>query len=173
MNDFSSLDYYGTEAQPQHAFKNKIDLLANGEYEFEITDAALDRINSDDVIRVGLKMQASAFEYIYWLNKQNAINAFLAEMLALGYPANTWGSGAGKVLLSNAIPACVKTLPGKRFRAAKTSRDDTRSTPPKTYHEIRIIGMAGSRSMPSGGAAGPVHAAQNSVPVGNESGIPF
>lgn len=147
MSYFSTLDFFGNEAVPQHMFRTKADTLPNGAYEFEIVDATLDRINADDVCRLGLRTGGATFEHVHWLNKQPGVNGFLAEMAALGFPSNTWGNRPGQTPLSQAIPDCVCQLPGKRFHAIKSSRQSN-DTPPKTYHEVRATGVVGGRSMP-------------------------
>jgi len=146
--DASTLDYFGDEAAPQHAFRTSTDVLANGEYEFEVADAALDRTEGGkDICRVGLRTtNGVVFEHTYWLDKQRGVNGFLAELAALGYPAHTWGNGAGKTPLSQAIPQALRTLAGKKFRAIKSSRQGNTGT---VFHEIRITGPVSGRPMPS------------------------
>lgn len=147
-NSYADLDAYGAQAAPEHAFRPGIDTLANGDYEFEVENAALDQINSMRVMRLNLKVLPAArqVEQVYWLNRQEGVNGLLAEMAALGFPAHTWGSGPGKTPLSVAIPDCVGRLRGVRFRGSKTSRPGKQGG--QSYHDLHISGRLGGAPMP-------------------------
>ena len=129
----------------------------------------MDHIEEDTIVRVGLHLSSDGrqLEHTYWLNRQSSVNAFLAEMAALGFPASSWGSGPGKVALSEAIPWCVARLKGLRFHANKTSRHveaqpggmGKPAREAKTYHDLRIQTRITGRPQP-----GPREPAQPQAP---------
>lgn len=191
--EYGDLDGWGREAAPTHAVALGIETLPNGDHDCEVIAAEITHAaNRDRVVNLHLVVQGGRkVQHTYWFNRQQGVNAFLADMAALGYPAQTWGSGPGKVPLSQAIPDCVARLRGVRFRAAKTSRHvDAKpasmgraAEEAKTYHDLRISGRITGAPMPAIGPAPPphqpaqqpVHPAIPAVPAGMlaDDQIPF
>ncbi len=161
QGEYADLDAYGREAAPQHQFAPGLDTVPDGDYDVQFGSVKLDRINNDRVVRSVLHLAGRAIEYLWWLNKQPSVNGFLADMAALGFPAHTWGSRPGQTPLSAAIPGCVATLEGVRFRAVKSSRK-TQAKPAqmgqaaqeaRTFHELHIHGRLAGAPMPNLGTA--------------------
>lgn len=135
--DYSDLDSFGDQFKPQPAFRPGLDALADGDYTFEIVDAALARAtNGDRVLNLGVRPNGGAtYQYTYWLNKQEAINGLGADLVTLGIDASKWGRKDGP-LLGKAIPDAVAKLPGIRFAGAK--RQSPSKTNNKVYHNLYI-----------------------------------
>lgn len=177
---FDDLDGFGDEYRPQAGFRPGIETLASGDYDFEIIDACLDRArNNDRIVKLGLQTSAGrVVEHTYWLNKQESVNRFGADMAVLGFPAQTWGK---QVPLSKAIPECVARLKGVKFRATKTARDGTGLNAGKVYHDLYISCRIDGRPMPplQPPAAQPTPNGPQRQPVGAPGGnvdpgsIPF
>ena len=151
-----SLDAYSTDYRPEHAFRANLDTVADGDYDCLVIEATLENNVAGLICRATLEMSsarggpARVVDHTYWLNRQQSVNAFCAELVALGFPAQTWGSGTGKTPLSQAIPAVVPQLRGARFRATKSSRvvaSKTPHQPSATYHDLRIHGRLGASVM--------------------------
>lgn len=155
-NEYADLDAYGQEAAPKHAWRLRIDNVPDGAYDCEIVEALLETRSGHRVCGVTLKMGSMEIEYTYWLNKQEGINAFLAEMGALGFPTANYGSRPGQTPLSQAIPQLVSRLKGIKFRGTKSSRKGKAETPipgrerkePPTYHDLRIMARIAGNPMP-------------------------
>lgn len=147
-DDFSDFDNYGEQFKPKHAFRAGLDTLSNGDYDFEITDAALDRTtNGTRICRLGLKTsQGRQVESTYWLNKQQEFNKFGADVALLGFPSEKWGQPGHP--LSKVIPETVAKLQGLKFRATKSSRQDSRPGNTTMYHELHIACRLDGRPMP-------------------------
>lgn len=150
-NDYADLDNFGGGAVPQHAFAPGLNTLADGAYDMVFGTCKLDKAEGASIVRCAIHVDNRVIEHTYWLNRQQSVNGFLAEMAALGFPAQQWGSGPGKTALSLAIPWCVAQLEGVRFRAVKSHRDVPAKPawagqPAKeaaTYHDLHISGRLG------------------------------
>jgi hypothetical protein len=158
---FAELDQWGDEARPEYAFRPGLDTVNPGDYDFEIVDAKMDRIKNMPVIRVGLRLLNAGgrqVEQVYWLNAQAGVNAFLADMAALSFPAAKWGNGQGQVQLSVAIPELMPKLVGVKFRAMKATEQGS-DTSKKPFHKLYINGRISGTPMPTlPGAPGGMHA---------------
>jgi len=122
-DDLSDLDSFGGSYEAKGAFRPNIDSLANADYDFEIVDAKLDRINTDRILRIGLRTSAGkVVEWTHWLNRQEGVNRLGAELVVLGFDADRWGPQHNRPL-SVELPKAVLKLPGRKFRATKTSRN--------------------------------------------------
>ena len=149
--DFADLDGYAHEFKAEHSFKQGIDTLPDGHYDCTIVSAQMDKVKGDTIARITLKVPNGAqVEWTCWLNKQNGVNAFAADMAALGMDSHLWGPAHNRPL-SKEIPAAVTKLAGIKFRAHKSSRD-VPAQPGKvatTYHDFRVIGRVGGQPMPN------------------------
>lgn len=179
-SNFAELDQYGKDAAPQHAFAAGLELIPDGDHDCVFEDAEIINRGGHTMVRCDVVFPSlnRTIEHCYWLNRQEAVNAFLAEMAALGHQSHTWGSAPGKTPLSVAIPACVASLAGTRFRATKT----TRVVPPKpdaygqaaekekTYRDLRIQSRVSGSAMPTS-AIGMSY--DGTSPGKTTNGIPF
>src|SRR5262245_58154134 len=114
--NFDDLAQYDADFQPQHAFRQGLDTLADADYDMTITDAKLDLIQGKRVLRLGLKTHTGAqVEWVRWLNQQVGVNALGADLLVLGFdqPKN-WGRQGHSIAVE--LPALVPRLVGKKFR---------------------------------------------------------
>jgi hypothetical protein len=174
-NDFADLDSFGGEYKPQAAFRPNLETLPNGEYDCEVVEATLDKINNDRIIRVALRVgPGRVVEHLYWLNKQEGINRLGAELCVLGFDADRWGPAYNRPL-SVELPKVVAKLKGMKFRAAKTSRKDNRpGYQDRVYHDLHISCRLDGRPMPPlAPPAAPTPAAAAAVPTGSDDEIPF
>lgn len=181
--DHTDLDNFGKEAEARHAFAAGLESIADGDHDCLFEAAEITQRGDHKVVRCDITFTAlgRTIEHIYWLNNQNNVNSFLAEMAALGHAATTWGSGPGKIPLSQAIPACVASLANTRFRATKTTRVTPAQPakygqPPreaKTYRDLRIQCRLTGAPMPVGGSLPSVQA-DGTLPGGYaNSEVPF
>src|SRR5262245_15623629 len=110
QDTYDDLDNLGGEYQPRRGFALGIDTLPNGDYDFEIESAALDKINVDRVVRINLKTNlGKTVEWLHWLNKQEGVNRLGADLCVLGFDADKWGTAQGRPL-SAEIPKAVQKL---------------------------------------------------------------
>jgi len=137
-NDFSSFDNtYNPESTTR--FVNLND-LPQGEYEFLIEEAKLDRIPStgEAIVRFGLKitkgqMVGSKFDRTYFFRSEQSANYFGSDLVLLGLPAQTWTAANGKKW-SVEMPKAVPTLSGKAFKGNIKVTN-------KGYHNLNISGL--------------------------------
>lgn len=151
-DDFGDLDNYGGDYVPQAAFRPGLETLANGEYDFEFAEAKLDKIKGDTVLRASLKVNGGrTVEYLWWLNKNEAVNRFGADMVTLGFDADRWGPAHGRPL-SREIPAVAAKLRGVKFRGVKASRPRTdfltKQPTGEHWHDLHIGCRIDGRPMP-------------------------
>jgi len=136
--DFSSFDdSYNPESTSR--FVNLND-LPQGEYEFLIEEAKLDRIPStgEAIVRLGLKilkgqMIGAKFDRTYFFRTEQSANYFGADLVLLGLPAQTWTAANGKKW-SVEMPKAVPTLKGKAFKGNIKVTN-------KGYHNLNIVGL--------------------------------
>ena len=153
MSNHADLDSFGTHATPQHQFSQGLESVPDGDHTCRFVEAEIVTRQGHKMVRCDVEFPDlhRTIEHIYWLTRQESVNAFLAEMSALGFPAHTWGTGGGKIPLSQAIPQCVTSLSGIAFRAVKTTRvvpakPASFGQPAKdaaTYRDLRIQGRTG------------------------------
>lgn len=147
-SSFDDLDSFGAGYQPQAGFRPGADTLADGDYDCEIVDAALDFIKGDRVLRLGLRTSIGrVVEYLYWLNRQEAVNRLGADLCVLGFDADRWGSANNRPL-SVELPKAVAKLKGVRFRATKSSRQGSGLNAARTFHDLYINCRLDGRPMP-------------------------
>jgi hypothetical protein len=176
--EYADLDAWGAAAVPQYQILPGLDSVPNGDYDCRLGACELGHAGSERVLRAALHVGGRVVEYIWWLNRQEAVNRFLADMAALGFPARDWGSAPGKKPLSVAIPECARALEGVRFRASKTSRRDKRpGKENEVYHDLHISGRIDAAPMPSAPAAQaraePAAAGVAAGVAGDDSDLPF
>ncbi|MCC6419516.1 MAG: hypothetical protein IT429_14885 [Gemmataceae bacterium] len=149
-DDFSDLDSYSSQYRPEAAFRPGLEALANGPADFEIVSAALDKTqkSGERICRIILRVVGGiTVEWTRFLNEQRNLNRLCADLACLGFDADKWNTPGRP--LSKEIPAAVAKLPGIKFRAVKTSRQDTRpGYESKVYHDLQINGRIDGRPMP-------------------------
>lgn len=126
-----------------------LDSIADGTWVFTILSAELTKTarTGDDIVRWSYMVEgAHTIEAATFLRSQANANALGSDLLILGVATNTWTEANGK-LFSHELPRALKTLAGVRFRAQKTTSVDG----PKTYHNIKILSIAGNSDMPTEG----------------------
>lgn len=173
--EYDDLASFDNNFTPQAMYRPGLDVLSDGDYDFTITDAVLDRAkNGQRILKLGLRTHlGGTVERTYWLTTQETMNRLGADLLLLGFPANTWG--AGKKSLGTELPACVEKLPGIKFRGVKRAKPGSDG---KTYHELYISGRISGAPMPPPVAGHPAKT-DGAVPAaaaaggGDDSNIPF
>lgn len=160
-DEYADLDNFGREAAPQRQFAAGLESIPDGDHQFKVERAIMDKINQNTVIRTELRALSAGgrcVEYIWWLNRQPSVNACLADFALLGFSAQNWGSKPGQVPLSQAIPQAVRELNGVTFRAVKATRTSRAEPPlpgqqpkePPVYRDLHIAGRLGTAApMPS------------------------
>lgn len=190
--DQFDLDTFGAQAAPQRMVTPGLESIPDGDHDFEVIAATLGKAAGHTVARCELRVLTAngrTIEYTWWLNRQESVNAFLADMVSLGYPAQGWGSGPAKTPLSQAIPQAMTKLQGVRFRATKATRHvpakpAANGMPAKeaaTYRDLHISGRIAGTPMPSAPAAPQQHLPPQGgaptqlahQPLGQDSEIPF
>ena len=104
--------------RPEAAFAPGLDTLPDGDYDFAVQGAHLDRTkNTNDLIlRVALKVaQGSIVEKSYFFKTQTGVNQLGADLCALGLECH------GKRPFSEELKTAILRLPGIHFRAKKTT----------------------------------------------------
>jgi hypothetical protein len=158
-------------------------LTDNQEYDFTIQDAELTvtpktkdvifrlilRVDKGPLAHMGLVVQST-----YFFDKAERTGYLGADLITLGFDADTWKKEHGKAFsteLANAIPR----MNGIRFAAKKVSKEGNEG---KTFHNIYINRRLGAASLPSsppsanGPAKTPVPATTGPGPT-DDNDIPF
>lgn len=151
-DNYDDLNEFNKEAKPERAFPLDLDGLPNGTYEFVVEKAELTHAgNGSRVCELRLRPDGGAVvRQTHWINDQRGMNKFLADLLALGFPANNWGRGGQP--LGTALPAAVAKLPGRRFKGVKTSNKAKDGTE-KVFHDLHIGSVVNGAPMPQAPAA--------------------
>jgi hypothetical protein len=139
LSEYDWLDSYESEYKAQKAFRPGFDTLPEGDYELAVTDAAFDQIGGKPVVRVVLQVlpAGACVERVYWVERQQEMNSLCADLLTLGFPANTWGAAHGKPLKVE-LPRALSALIGYRIRARKTTRQGTGTNAGKVFPNLDI-----------------------------------
>ncbi len=159
-DSFDDLASFDRDARPETIMTQRLDTLGDGDYDFEITEAKIDRTGKDHdgdrLCRATLCVNGGrSVEHTWWLNRQEAMNAFLADLCTLGFDADKWGGSSGRSLAAE-IPKAVARLAGIKFRGTKRSSDPARSKDGKTtYHNLFINAVIQGRPMPGSAPAAP------------------
>ncbi len=154
-DNFDDLDWYDNPTlRPEKPFEGGLDTLPNGDYDFEFVTAELTHAKGgkqDRIMEAKLRVNGGqVIKHAWWLASQENMNALLADLCLLGFPANTWGQNTGNPL-KEALPAAIAQLPGKRFRASKTSSPKKKDGVPtgEFWHNLHIAGAVSGRPMPT------------------------
>lgn len=167
MQNFDWLNDYAGDYKPDAGgIRDKLEILKDGRYDFEIMDARWDETqNGDRLLKVGLRVLpgSGVIEHAYWLNEQKGINRLAADLLALGFGSDQWGSTNHP--LSREIPAAVLKLPGIRFAGSKGSYEAKSDGKPRHTLKVltRISGSGNGRAMPPVANRPPVQDAEDTV----------
>ena len=142
LSEFGELDNYGGDYKPERTRPNNLEVLADGDHDFEILSAAMGRAKADGtgglVARVQLKTTTGIpVEWMVWLNNPEAVNETCAELAALGFPADQWGPRFNRPL-SVEIPKAIGQLKGMKFRGHKQSYAK-KDKPGELGHKLRVL----------------------------------
>jgi hypothetical protein len=169
------LSRYDRDYVPQAGRRPGIDTLADGDYDFLIQGAILDRTekNREPILKLELKAApgGNVIEHAYFFRTQDNIDRLGADLCTLGFDADQWTAQNGR-RFSAELPAAVARLTGLRFRGHKTTVQKDGKTFHNLYVNARLAGTpmpgASGPSRPSRPAPQPVAAAPN-----RDQDIPF
>ncbi len=146
---YDDLASFDAGYKPEQPFRMGLEVLPDGDYDFEITDAALGRATTGDrILKVGLKTNGKTCERTYWLKTQANMNALGADLLVLGFDSDKWGANGRPI--AQELPKAVSRLPGIKFRGRKEARVKDK----ETYHNLHIAGRIAGEPMPTSQASG-------------------
>lgn len=170
--DWSYFDNYQENFVPeQSSFRLGLEALPDGPYDFEIVEVQPDIINTDAVLRVGLRVGVggTVIERLYWLGTQDGVNALGADLCIFGFPADQWKQQGRK--LGDELKAVVAKMPGIKFKGMK--RSYTRKDG-KPGHSLNVIARIAGTTMPATPPPAAGHGNGASAhPAQNLSDIPF
>lgn len=168
--EYDDLAWFDEQAKPAQRFTPGIDTIADGGYDFEIAAAMLDKtknsqtrvVNADLIAGGGMRVR-----YTWFIDSTENMNAFLADLVTLGFPADRWGSGPGKTSLVKALPDAVAKLKGIKFRGQKTTDRPTEGTyAGRVFHKLHINARLSGRAMPT-----PAQSRTTQQPVGQNAEV--
>jgi hypothetical protein len=180
------LSRYDRDYAPQAGRRPGIDTLADGDYDFSIQGAILDRTekNREPILKLELKAApgGNVIEHVYFFRTQDAIDRLGADLCTLGFDADQWTAQNGR-RFSAELPAAVARLTGVRFRGHKTAVQKDGKTFHNLYVNARLAGtpMPGTAPLPRTPRpapqpaipTGPAQRAWENAAAGNDSDIPF
>ncbi len=149
QQSYDDLDSFATDYKPEQQRRPDLDGLPDGDYDFEVLDAILDRTTKGTrILKVGIQPQNGlAVNHTYWLDQQDKLNGLAADLCLLGFDAHKWGTQERP--LSQELPKAVSKLPGIRFRAAKRSNLGTGQHAGRTFHNLYICSRITGKAMPT------------------------
>lgn len=146
LQDFPELAGFDDGFKPQKGLniKPSVDVLQDGEYDFEITDAKLDRAkdaNKTLLFVIGLrvisgKLEGKEVQKEHWLKDQRSVDILGGELQVYGLDADQWTFENGRKF-SEEIVLGIPKLPGVKFQGRKTSKPDQHN-PNKIYHNLFV-----------------------------------
>lgn len=159
---YEEISRFDANYKPEMPFAPSLETLPDGEYDFEVVAATLDRTKNTNELILRLSIRALAGGVVEWphfFKTQDSVNRAGANLVAIG--ADCWGKRPFSQELEDAIPK----LPGVRFRANK-------KTDKGGYHNLFVVNRlsAGPAQQPSRPASTPRHTA-NATTASNE--VPF
>jgi hypothetical protein len=145
-----SLEHFDQGFIPRTSnFLPGLESLTDGVWVFTIQSAELTKTprSDDDIVRWTYDVEnAHRVEATTFLRTQANANSLGSDLFLLGFATNTW-TAANNKLFSHELPKALANVKGIRFRAQKTSKVDGS----KTYHNLKILGLAGNSDMPTEG----------------------
>jgi hypothetical protein len=170
--DWTQFDSMNDRFEAKHLFRDRVETLPDGSYDIDIIDASDGDIKGAPVFRLGLQCNGGmVVEHIYWVESDDAVNAFGADMKVLGMPAERWGN---TIPLSKALPEALKACVGMRFRGMKSTDKGTGKNEGKTFPRLRFVckldKTGGSRPTAPAASSSPAPAMKSAVASEN---IPF
>lgn len=145
------LAQFDRDYNPSGGRRPGLDMLADGNYDFEIVSASLDRTErtNDLIFRLGLKVLATgqACESVYFFASQQNVDILGSDLTSLGLDADQWKPPT-RPFSREIVAACPK-LVGIHFRAKKVTKPGRDG---KTFHNLqsisRLAGNAASSVSP-------------------------
>lgn len=177
MSDvFDEVSRFDNDFRPQPARRPDVSILPDGDFDFEIVDAAPERVgkNRDAALRLGLKVLSgpaagNVVDHLWWLTSQDNIDRLGSDLNTLGLDADQWKAPARPFSreLQNALPR----LRGLRFRGRKQKNESGG----KVYQNLYVQGLIKGSTAPPPAVVAP---AQQPALVRNgahasEERIPF
>lgn len=140
LSDFDA--GFSTEA-PGGDRRPGVEILEDGDYDFEIRSATLEMLSGDPVLRLGLAMSNAQgmLDHLFWINSQVKANIVGAFLVGLGIPADQWQQ------FSKELPGAVASLRGIRFVGTKKTNQSKDGA--KDFHNLyvkSVIGGGGRRN---------------------------
>ncbi len=177
------LSRFDEEFEPDDARRPGVDCLDDGDYDFEIVAAALDRttLKQELILKMNLKIlkgKAAAVgnvvEHGYPLGTSKGCNRLGSDLATLGFDTDLWKAPERpfSVELLKAIPA----IKGRCFKGHKQANPGTdREGQPKTFHNLYINGRIPSPTSNGApvSAPAPVVYPDASQQMEDDSDIPF
>jgi hypothetical protein len=158
----ADIEKFDAEYKPDGGISPGPESLPDGEYDFEITAATLTKTANKGVplLRLMLRVIGGALdgrtlERPSFLDKQKGIDRLGADLVTLGFNAETWNTAHGK-RFSHELVAALPRLAGVTFSGKKTTSDqvDKNGEP---YHNIYINSLVRLTDMPQRQAASSLH----------------
>lgn len=170
MSAFDELKQFDQEFKPEARNLPNLSALADGDYDFEIVSAVLERTEKtkEVILRVGLKVNGTLIENAYFFRNQQAVDILGSDLCTLGFDTLEWKPPARP--FSHELGLAVPKLPGRKFRGKKVTKANDRD-PAKPHHNLYVNSLLGSTPAPAGYSP-PVAPAASSYGAGS-SDIPF
>jgi hypothetical protein len=174
-DNYADLEQFDQSYSPQAGRRPGLDVLPDGDYDFEILDAKLDTTPKQHVriVRVGLRVtsagssQGQTLEHISFLNNQTAIDILGSTLCTLGFDADQWTVASGRPF-SKELPKALPRMRGLRFRGTKKKNQDGFHN---LYYNARLAGMPMPAPAPQTKQQGEIVDAEYEVT--DDSQIPF
>jgi len=154
MSDvFDELKKFDAEYAPEGGITPGPESLPDGEYDFQITSADVEKTKKSGmpILRMGLRVVGGALdgrtlERASFLDKQKGINRLGADLITLGFDADTWTMAHGKSF-GDELRAAIQRLAGVTFSGKKVTSDDVDQNGDH-YHNIYINSLTRLAGMP-------------------------
>lgn len=145
-----------------------VEILEDGDYDFEIRSATLEILADKPVLRLGLAMgnAQGMLDHLFWIDSQVKANIVGAFLVGLGIPADQWRQ------FSQELPRVVGTLRGMRFVGTKKTNQSKDGT--KDFHNLYVKSViGGGRGMRNTQRPAPQQPSQQYGPPDDDGDIPF
>lgn len=165
---FDEIGRFDPQFKPQAGFQPGIDTLADGNYEFAVVSAKLERTQQtgEPILKTVLRVlpAGATVEWAHFFSKQEQVNRLGADLEALGFPV---GGKPFSAFLRDTLPK----LGGLKFSACKRSRPKQNST--DKFHDLHVSARRPAQSGPPPAARPAPAPTPAAAPAKSEESIPF
>lgn len=172
LSELAGFDEQYETASAGTGYREGLDSLPDGSYDFTILECDLRRVNGKAICELAIKTGCGReCNHTYWLNRQENIDRFGSDLAVLGFSTQKCDKAKG-AKFSEVLAEAIPKIPGLRFRGKKFSKQGE----DKIFHNLYInaaLKPADGREMPKAPALPEVDVSNSGGDAKDDFSIPF